>query len=436
MDSNTTLFYMGLIAHIKQLLESDAFKERHRLSAKAFCRNRILTFSMVVMFLLNMVKHALQDELDEFFKVIQGGKVARRIVTKSAFSQARQKLKYTAFIELNDAQVDYFYQRAEPRRWHNLRVLAMDGSMADLLNTQEISEHFGVWHPQSGGTCAKARLSQMFDVLNKITVAAIIAPKSWGERVLAERHLLYAGVGDLLLIDRGYPAFWLFAAILQRQAHFCVRMSISEWNVVKKFVASGKKEQLVLLHPGHEAKKACHERDLPVAPIRVRLIRIELSSGEIEVLATSLLDATRFPHAIFQELYHQRWPVEEDYEVMKSRLEIENWSGKSVQAVYQEFHAAVFAKNQAAILAQPAQQEVDKQNEAKKYRYQINMTNLISKMKDTIVYLLHDTAILPLLQALWEQMVKTIEPIRPGRSFPRKKRVKRKRFAMNYKATR
>ena len=436
MDSNTTLFYMGLIARIKHLLESDAFKERHRLSTKAFCRNRILTFPIIIMFLLNMVKHALQDELDEFFKVIQGGKVAKRIVTKSAFSQARQKLKYTAFIALNDEQVDYFYQRAELRRWHNLRLLAMDGSMGDLPNTQEISEHFGVWHPQSGGTCAKARISQLYDVLNKITVEAIIAPKSWGERALAERHLLYVGVGDLLLVDRGYPAFWLFAAILQRQAHFCARMSISEWNVVKKFVASGKKEQLVLLRPGHEAKKACRERDLPLDPIRVRLIRVELSSGEIEVLATSLLDATRFPQAIFQELYHLRWPVEEDYKVMKSRLEVENWSGKSVQAVYQEFHAAVFAKNHAAILAQPAQQEVDKQSEGKKHRYQINMTHLISKMKDTIVYLLHDTAILSLLQALWEQMVKTIEPIRPGRSFPRKKQVKRKRFAMNYKATR
>jgi len=436
MDSNTTLFYMELIARIKQLLESDAFKERHRLSAKAFCRKRILTFPIMVMFLLNMVKHALQDELDEFFKVLQGGKVARRIVTKGAFSQARQKLKHTAFIELNDEQVAYFYQRAEPRRWHNLRTFAIDGSMGDLPNTQEISEHFGVWHPQSGGTCAKARISQLFDVLNKITVAAIIAPKSQGERVLAEQHLLHVGAGDLLLVDRGYPAFWLFAAILERQAEFCARMTVSEWNVVKKFVASGKKEQLVLLHPSQGAKKACLERNLSLDAIRVRLIRVELPTGEIEVLATSLLDATRFPHAVFQELYHLRWPVEEDYEVMKSRLEVENWSGKSVQAIYQEFHAAVFAKNQASILAHPAQEEVNKQNEGKKYRYQINMTHLISKMKDTIVYLLHDTAVLPLLQALWEQMVKTIEPIRPGRSFPRKKYVKRKRFAINYKATR
>ena len=436
MDSNTTQFYIGLISRIKHLIESEAFKERHRTSKEAFTRDRILTFSLVVLFLLNLVKRALQDELDEFFKVLQGGKVALRVVSKSAFSQARQKLEHTVYVELNEEQVAYFYEAATPRCWHGLRLLAIDGSMGDLPNTAAISAHFGVWHPQSGGTCAKARLSQMFDVLNKITVDALIAPKADGERVLAERHLAHVGAGDLLLIDRGYPAFWLFVAILATGAHFCARLAVSEWAVAKQFVASGKLEQLVLLRPGYEAKKACLALGLPLAPIRVRLIRVELPSGEIEVLATTLLDRTRFPQSLFAELYHQRWPVEEDYQVMKSRIQVENWSGQSVKAIYQEFHAAVFTKNMTAILAHPAQQVVDEQSQDKRYRYQINLTHLISKMKDTIVYLLHDTDILASLQALWQQMVNTTEPIRPGRSFPRTKKVKPKRFVMNYKPTR
>jgi hypothetical protein len=40
-------------------------------------------------------------------------------------------------------------------------------------------------------------------------------------------------------------------------------------------------------------------------------VRIELDSGETEVLITSLLDQTRYPYAVFKDLYHQRWPVEE-----------------------------------------------------------------------------------------------------------------------------
>jgi hypothetical protein len=255
MDSNTTQFYTGFIACIKQLLESDAFKERHRISKKAFSRNRTLTFPIMILFLLNLVKHALQDELDEFFKAIEGNKVAERVVTKSAFSQARRKLQYEAFIELNQAQEAYFYQQGVPHRWHDLRLLAIDGSMSDLPESEAISEHFGVWHPQSGGTCAKARWSQMFDVLNKITVDALIGPKSEGERILAAKHLAHVQPDDLLLMDRGYPAFWLFAAILNRRTHFCARLPVSEWQVAQQFVTSGKQEQYVLLRPGYEAKK-------------------------------------------------------------------------------------------------------------------------------------------------------------------------------------
>ena len=64
------------------------------------------------------------------------------------------------------------------------------------------------------------------------------------------------------------------------------------------------------------------------------------------------------------------------------------------------------------------------------------MTNAFSKMKDTVVLLFQRTDIRPLLNRLWQLMIKTIEPIRPGRSYPRKKRVKRKRFPMCYKPIR
>lgn len=428
--------YQGFVNHLKTVLRSETFMQRHRRCEKDFTRERCLTFTIIILFLLNMIKRALQDELDEFFKALQQDKLADRVVTKSAFSQARKKLKHTAFIELNQEQLAYFYQHFEPVRWRNLRLLAMDGSMSELPNTEAVSEHFGVWHPHAGGTCAKARLSQMFDVLNKVTIEALIAPKDQGERALAVQHCQHLAENDLVLLDRGYPAFWLFALLGAQGAHFCARLTISEWKVAQRLVASGKEEACVELRPGYEARKTCRELGLSTHPLAVRLVRIELPTGEMEVLATSLLDSVNFPYEVFKELYPLRWPVEEDYKQMKSRLEIENWTGTSVEVIYQDFHATVFTKNMTAILAQPAQQVVYQQSASKKYRYQVNMTNLLSKMKDAIVYLFQDVEILPLLQRLWCQMIKTIEPIRPNRSQPRKKRVKRRRFPINYKPTR
>lgn len=436
MDTATASVCQGLIDELSKRLHSDEFKARHRQSQTDFTRKRCLPFVIVVVFLLNMLKHSLQDELDEFFNIEKNSVVAAREVTKSAFSQARKKLKPDAFIELNRVQVDYFYAHFESETWHGHRLIAVDGSTCVLPRTPEVREHFGALEPAQGDACPLARVSQMFDVLNKITLDARIAPHATGERELAAQHFAHLKAGDLVLLDRGYPAFWLFAMIGARQAHFCARMPLGIWNVVDQFVASGRDEQIVTLQPSRKAVEECQARGLSTEPLTMRLIRVELDTGEIEVLATSLLDSETYPVTIFKALYHQRWPVEEDYQFLKCRIEVENFSGKTVLAIYQDFHAKVFTKNLTAILAHPAQKVVRQESQGKQYTYQVNMTNAFSKMKDTVVVLLRGTHILSILKALWQQMVTTIEPIRPGRSYPRQKRVKPRRFPMTYKPIR
>ena len=64
------------------------------------------------------------------------------------------------------------------------------------------------------------------------------------------------------------------------------------------------------------------------------------------------------------------------------------------------------------------------------------MSHALTKMKDTIVSLFKKYSIAPILEWLWIMMTKTLEPIREGRSYPRKKRVKRKRFPANNKPLR
>jgi len=383
MPENSASLCTGLLTALKQRLSAPDFLERHRRFPKDFTRQRCLPFVVVILFLLNLVKRALQDELDEFFRLDSGAVVAARVVTKSAFSQARQKLDAGAFVELNSVQVEYFYDHFDYQTWHGLRLRAVDGSTAQLPDTPDIVEHFGRW-----GTVPLARVSQMFDPLNKITLEALIGPKALGEREYAARHFALIGSGDLVLLDRGYPAFWLFVLILSREAHFCARMSLGVWNVVDQFVASGLPDQIVKVSPGSTAQQDCRARQLPPHPITVRLVRIELDSGQIEVLITSLLEQARYSYAAFKDLYHQRWPVEEDYKVLKLRVEVENWSGKSTLSIYQDFHAKVFTANLAAILAHPAQKEVALQSQSKQYTYQVNFTHLLSKMKDTVVRLL------------------------------------------------
>jgi hypothetical protein len=73
--------------------------------------------------------------------------------------------------------------------------------------------------------------------------------------------------------------------------------------------------------------RRCRKDGLSTESIKLRLVRVDLSTGTTEILITSLIDEATFPTSIFADLYQQRWDVEEDYKVMKSRLNIENFSG-------------------------------------------------------------------------------------------------------------
>src|SRR5215211_2825475 len=109
MEPTVVHQYEKLCAELRSRIESEEFLTRHRQRASDFTRERQLTFRRLIFMLINMLKRSLQDELDELFRIFSGAEVAERRVTKSAFSQARQKLKHTAFIELNQVQVKHFY---------------------------------------------------------------------------------------------------------------------------------------------------------------------------------------------------------------------------------------------------------------------------------------------------------------------------------------
>jgi hypothetical protein len=387
---------------------------------------------------MNMNNKSYQEELDRYFQTINHAEVPERVLFKGNLSKARAKLKYEAFIDLNDHLTGYFYDHFQPETWFGFNLFGVDGTTIDVPDEYEISEHFGVWNSTKGETpCPKARASQMFDVLNKISVDAIISPKGDGERELAAFHFLKLQPKDLILLDRGYPAHWVFKLVLSMGANFCARISYERWRVVKKFFQSGEKERIVKIEPSPQSLRKCVEMGLDKNPIKVRLLRVELDSGETEILVTSLTDMKKYSHNLFSELYHLRWPVEEDYKALKYRLQIESFSGKSVHSVYQDFHAKFLSKNFVAVIAYTTKKEILKKSEMLTFVHQINFTQALSKMKNSIVLLFNRSMdkVVTLVGQLRTIFIQTTEAIRPNRKYPRRHRVKQRRFFHEYRTT-
>jgi hypothetical protein len=427
-----TNLYASLINLLNNIISSNQFVNQHKLHPKAFTRNRSLTFKTTILFLINLLKSSIQNELDKFFKTITHSELPERVVTSSAFTQARKKLSHKAFVELDKAQVKYFYDNHNYNRWHGFRLIAIDSSTLILPKNEETIKEFGQFsHSPKTTPVVMGRVSQYYDVLNNISIESILSPLSKGELDLAAEHIKAADKDDLLLFDRGYNAFWLFNMILSRQTNFCVRINTSWWKAAQELLSSGLREGIFKIYPTQEAKKKSEKLSLPAEPIGLRFILIELPDGAKEMLATSLQNKEKYPYEFFADLYHNRWPVEESYKVMKSRIEMENFTGKSSEAVRQDYHARIFTTNLTSILSFPVNERIKKKKN--KYVYQLNWTQAIARMKDSIVLLFIRENIQKIIKILHNLFFSNSEPIRPNRKFQRKKFRPKNHYYMAYK---
>ena len=288
-------------------------------------------------------KTTIQRELDSFYRSINQSDFSIRVVTKSAFSQARAKINPLAFKHLSRIALATFYQDAPFKKWKNMRVLACDGTRLMLPQHKTIAQEFGVQHVGPNADVARhmALASILYDTENLVPIDSQIASYDLSERDLLKKHLNYTQKGDLILLDRGYPAQWLFFLLYAKELDFCIRLSDYNWSVAEKFSKSNLQETTVQIELAKKDIK--HLEDYPEFHhkiLSVRLVKVALPTGETEILCTSLMNQEQFPITDFQELYHKRWTAEEAFKMLKSRIELENFSGKTAVAVRQDFYAA------------------------------------------------------------------------------------------------
>jgi hypothetical protein len=424
--------------HIIYELENEEFRSRSKNGKKGvFTRDRKLTFSKIIVIIM-LFKSSIQRELDRFVKTVTRSDFNIREATKGAFTQARAKLNPWAFQRLNEVTSKTFYQEAEYYTYHGMRVLAIDGTRLVLPNHPSIKEEFGEHHfgPNADSPRSLALGSMLYDVMNQITIDAQLAPYSSSEKDLLMEHLGKIEKGDLLMLDRGYPCFWLLFLLIAKGIEFCVRLKDDWWLAVKDFVASGEKERIVQFTlPKKDYKKLADYPQMQKTPITCRLIRVELDNGEVEVLCTSLVDSNQYTYDEFGELYHLRWGEEEAYKLLKSRVEIENFSGKTANAVKQDFYAKVFLMTLCAAYAHPIEEKVReeyKADEKRKHDQQINRTNAVATTQDILISVFLRKQFKKAIKAFDKIVFGTREIIRPNRKFERKKRPKRP-YSMNYK---
>lgn len=137
-------------------------------------------------------------------------------------------------------------------------------------------------------------------------------------------------------------------------------------------------------------------------------------------------------------LYFKRWPIETKYNTLKNKLEIENFSGRTLISVQQDFYATMYLSNLVAITKIMSDEEIKKQAKDKelKYKYQTNESRLISQLKDEMILclLIEDpTKRSEVMERIIQAAARNKSPIRSERSFDRKDPEKRRRSIRRYR---
>ena len=423
-DEKTTLQNIGTLATIiagltHGLVYSRDFKNSAKKKEADFTRTRKMGFEEVVLFMLTSMKSSTQSSLRRFFANI-GKKV---FMTQQSFSEARTKINVSAFVALFKLTVGAMTEHLH-EKWNGYLIYAVDGSKIALPSDKCLLEHFGT--AGRGGTSPTAQASILYDVLNDIVVDARIEPVSAGERELAKLHIDsckgYApDTNKIVIFDRGYPSFELIEKLENDGFHYVMRVR-EKFNL--DIDAQTSDDGYVWLQKGE-------------GRIQVRIVKFELDGGEIETLITNVKDKN-VDTVEFKKLYFLRWPVETKYDFVKNKLQLENFSSRTVEGVGQDFFAAMYLTNVAAAAANDAQTEINEVRKGKnnKYRYQANINELIGTLKDRLILALteDDTAVQDeLIQEIIMEITRSVVPVRDNRSVPRNPSPRKSKFHHNRK---
>ena len=414
--------YLKIIQRICDIVGDEKYCRRSVKKETDFTRRRKMSFIDYIYAILQNAKTGLQTELNAFF---ENNKNKRIEYSKQAFSKGRQRLKPEAILELFQEVVLQFYKKAELTSWKGYHLFGIDGTRLNLPCTNELAEHYGV-QTSNGPGQVQALVSCVYDLLNGMIVDTRFAHCLTSERDAALDMVSSFRVEQVqhpvFVMDRGYPSAELMNSIDNLGKKFVMRCS-------KQFVRGmelPERDNVI----EHKSKKL-------EQPMKLRILKVELPNGEMEYLATNIFDSSCSVED-FAWLYKQRWGIESKYNDVKNKLEIENFSGYSPDAILQDFYATMFLNALAGVLQYDLHEEIEAAHTKpeNKYAYKMNITATISELKKTVIQMLYASSRakrLYLFQRMQKHLAKAVIPVRPNRSVPRVRRHKSNKFPQNLK---
>ena len=294
-------------------------------------RHRLLPARVVVYYVLGLALFSTSSYEEVMRMLVAGHSWASgwsrewSVPTKAALFQARKRLGAEplralfdkAVVPLADPQVAGGFYRS----W---RLMSMDGLCLDVTDTEANVERFG--RPASsrgqgrGGAFPQVRVLGLAECGSHTIIDAAVGSYRQGEQTLAEAVLRSLLPGMLLLADRGFFSYPLWAKARRTGADLLWRIKSNAVLPVDKRYSDGSFASRI--YPGTKARR--NDTD----GIDVRVVEYTLAPGDPDIgldtaertyrLLTTITDPVAAPAAELAQLYTQRWEIETAFDELKT----------------------------------------------------------------------------------------------------------------------
>jgi len=278
-----------------------------------------------------------------------------------------------------------------------------------LPQTKALGSYFG--YNKSGTKTKKgiktvmAKCLLRVDLLNEYVLQSEVFKASESERTICKKWLYQLNSESSTIFDRGFGSATLFSYLVAYNKPFVARLSIGFNRVVKEFMSSDSTDSEVYFKVNSaETFTLANSKDATLSPtdkdciciekesrVQIRLIKVLLSSGETEVLATNLMDTEQISIADLADLYRQRWGVETIIDSLKNQLLLTVFSGLKPEAILQDVYATFFVYNFRQLLINESQiiinEQVKEEKSKCKHEQKVNKNVAIGVLKPKLITL-------------------------------------------------
>ena len=447
-----------LLNSFSDLIHSKTVNDLCRTRIQDFTRRRVMTFDMVVFYLIFRNRKNTDADLIKFFSCLD---ILEKKITKQAMHKNIRKLNSNVFRYLFIQFAQLFYSSGLSLDYKGYTILAEDGTFVEIPYDIYNINHFGIWENQS--VCnmfdVKKIISKsagLYDVTNGFFVDFTMKHATCSEIPLAFQHLyatrhLYKDKKVIYLADRYYGSAELISFLDYLGYSYCIR---GKSNFYKKQISQMKSNDEYIKVNINEAwlerfsfssEAIEHRKQNP--ELRIRVVKrgyIYYDHNGMrhiqEMIYFTNLSKEEFEKREIEDLYSKRWDIEVAYKTMKTQLELERNVSAHVEVVRSSVYAKFLFYNMIGILRKQINQDLmnyPKHKEAVEHKsdvfiiefqyWSVNMSQLINcYMENNVLYAIISQDIRMIMKKVY-QILKACEklkvPIRENRHNQRWGRV-------------